>query len=90
MEQNSPAVGAPVEPTVGPEDAAFSAWYAANELYLVTQPFTNYVAAAAWKAAQAAERDRAARWVEWYDGAETRRSEALGRGDHWGADSLLI
>lgn len=46
----------------------FGEWYKANEAYLVTQPYTNYVAAAAWKAAQAEERERCAAIArEWGD-----------------------
>lgn len=41
-----------------PGGETFVAWYKANEAYLVTQPFINYVAAAAWKAAQAAEQKK--------------------------------
>ena len=36
-------------------------------------------------AAVAAERERCAQWLKWYDGKETRRSEAIRRGDHWDA-----
>ena len=32
-----------------------------------------------------AEREKAAQWLKWYDGAETRRSEAIRNGDHWDA-----
>ena len=31
---------------------------------------------------RAAERERCAQWLAWYDGAETRRSEAIRNGDH--------
>lgn len=31
----------------------------------------------------AAEREQCAAWLRWYDGKETRRSEAIGAGQHW-------
>ena len=43
------------------EDAMnFADWYRENEAFLIAQPFTNYVAAAAWKAGQDAGREQAA------------------------------
>lgn len=48
------------------------------------------LAAQLCQASRAAERERCARWLEWYDGAETRRSEAIRKGDHWAPDALLI
>ena len=29
------------------------------------------------------EREQCATWLKWYDGKETRRSEAVRNGDHW-------
>ena len=47
------------------EDAMnFADWYRENEAVLVAQPFTNYVAAAAWKAGQDAGREQAANLVQ--------------------------
>ena len=34
------------------------------------------------RAAVLAERERCADWLKWYDGQETRRSEAIRKGDH--------
>ena len=53
-----PAVGAPLDQGVRPDAATFAGWYAENERYLTTQPYTNYVAAAAWNDGQSAEREK--------------------------------
>ena len=41
----------------------FEDWYKANEHYLVAQPFTNFVAAAAWIAGRSAEREKIAEFA---------------------------
>ena len=43
---------------------AFSTWYRANREYLVTQPFTEFIAAAAWKAGRADALEQAIRECE--------------------------
>ena len=77
---------APVQSVLGPLPVPFMELNR-DVVPVVYEAWANQMRAYATDAV-AAERERCASWLAWYDDAKTRRSEAVRNGDHWAVDAL--